>query len=274
MQNVMWSFFGGVLLIGFVVFLWKQQKKRHRAKLLATPAPPEWRSILQKNMPLIDRLSAKQQKKLFSLMQVFLDEKIFEGCGGLELSEEIKITIAAQACLLLLGQEGAVYPRLKTILVYPHTYSGGQKGIFGGDNGASARLGESWGSGVVVLAWNSVLGGAQNIHDGHNVTFHEFAHQLDQEDGAADGVPVLKKRSAYASWAHVFNHDYKMLIDETEHGKKEVLNRYGATDPAEFFAVATETFFEKPHQLKAKHPELFEELKFYYALDPMDWLTD
>ena len=273
MHNMMWSLGAGAVVVVFVVLMIKQQKKRRRAMLLSTPAPEEWMPILQKTMPLIDRLSTKQQTKLFALMQVFLDEKSFEGCGGLELSEEIKITIAAQACILLLGQSGDVYPRLKTILVYPHTYSGGQKGIFGGDNGESARLGESWDCGVVVLAWNSVLGGAQNMHDGHNVTFHEFAHQLDQEDGAADGVPVLSERSAYASWAHIFNHDYKVLIDETDHGKKEVIDRYGATNPAEFFAVATETFFEKPRQLKEKHPELFEELKFYYALDPIEWLT-
>jgi Mlc titration factor MtfA (ptsG expression regulator) len=174
--------------------------------------------------------------------------------------------------MLLLGRETKVYPRLKTILVYPHTYKGGKKGLFGGDNGDTARLGESWTSGVVVLAWDSVKGGARNFEDGHNVTFHEFAHQLDQEDGAADGAPILQERSAYATWAHVFNHEYDALVDLVRRGKKDTIDRYGATNPAEFFAVATETFFEKPRQLKEKHPELFEELQYYYKVDPVDWV--
>ena len=205
-------------------------------------------------------------------MQVFLSDKTFEGCGGLEITEEIRVTIAAQACMLLLGRETKVYPKLKTVLVYPHTYQGGQKGMFGGDNGDSARLGESWDCGVVVLSWDSVKGGARNFEDGHNVTFHEFAHQLDQEDGAADGAPILRERTAYATWAHVFNHEYKALVGLTRRGKKDTMDRYGATNPAEFFAVATETFFEKPRQLKAKHPELYEELQYYYKVDPLDWV--
>ncbi len=204
-------------------------------------------------------------------MQVFLSEKKFEGCGGVEMTDEIKVAIAAQACLLLLGRKSNTYPKLKTVLVYPHTYQGGQRGMFGGDNRKSARLGESWNSGVVVLSWDSVLGGARNMEDGHNVTFHEFAHQLDQEDGVADGAPILSTRSAYSTWARVFNQEYGSLVSKTNQGQKSTFDRYGATNPAEFFAVATETFFEKPHQLKARHPELFDELKNYYKVDPSAW---
>jgi Mlc titration factor MtfA (ptsG expression regulator) len=217
-------------------------------------------------------MSETHKMQLFGYMQIFLAEKKFEGCGGLELTEEIEVTIAAQASMLLLGRDSKVYPRLKTILVYPHTYQGGRKGLFGGDNGAGARLGESWESGVVVLAWDSVKGGARNFEDGHNVTFHEFAHQLDQEDGAADGAPILAERSAYATWARVFNHEYEALVELTERGKTDTMDRYGATNPAEFFAVATETFYEKPRQLKARHPKLYEELQYYYKADPTDWV--
>jgi hypothetical protein len=125
---------------------------------------------------------------------------------------------------------------------------------------------------VVVLAWDSVLGGAKNMLDGHNVTLHEFAHQLDQEDGAGDGVPILEQRSAYVDWARVFRHEYEELVDKTDRGRKSVMDRYGATNPAEFFAVATETFFEKPKQLEAKHPELYDELRSYYGVDPGSWI--
>ncbi len=246
--------------------------KLRRNRLLATPPPASWLPILESTLPMVGHLSDEHQRELFGKMQIFLAEKGFEGCGGQETTEEVKVTIAAQACLLLLGRETKIYPKLKTVLVYPHTYQGGRKGMFGGDNGESARLGESWDCGVVVLSWNSVKGGARNFEDGHNVTFHEFAHQLDQEDGAADGAPILEERSAYATWAHVFNHEYDVLVDLTRRGKKDTMDRYGATNPAEFFAVATETFFEKPRQLKTKHPELYEELQYYYKVDPMDWV--
>ncbi len=210
---------------------------------------------------MIGKLSAEQWTQLAGYMQVFLAEKHFEGCGGLELTEAMKVTVAAQACLLLIGRSSPVYPKLKSILLYPHTYTDGEQ----------ARLGESWNTGVVVLSWNSVAGGARNFEDGHNVTFHEFAHQLDQEDGAADGIPILQERSAYSTWAKVFREEYAELVDKTQHGRKDTMDRYGATNPAEFFAVATETFFEKPKQLQEKHPALYEELKEYYRVDPVQW---
>jgi len=268
----LWTFILALAgVAGIAVMARFQLRRLRRRKLLATPPPSTWLPILETTLPMIGEMSGEHKRQLFGKMQVFLSEKNFEGCGGQEITEEIKVTIAAQACMLLLGRETSIYPKLKTILVYPHTYQGGQKGMFGGDNGESARLGESWECGVVVLSWNSVKGGARNFEDGHNVTFHEFAHQLDQEDGAADGAPILEERSAYATWAHVFNHEYKALVKLTRRGKKDTMDRYGATNPAEFFAVATETFFEKPRQLKSKHPELYEELQYYYKIDPVDW---
>ena len=247
----------------------RRTRRTHQFNL---PAGENWPAIIRQNLPMAGRLNTEQKKRLYGLVHLFLTEKKFEGCGGLEITEEIKITIAAQACLLLIGHEDLrVYPKLKTVLIYPHTYHGGRKGLFGGDNGETARLGESWDQGVVVLAWDSVLGGAKNIMDGHNVTLHEFAHQLDQEDGAADGAPILGPRSAYVDWARICRQEYQELVDKTRRGRKSTLDRYGATNPAEFFAVATETFFEKPHQLKSKHPELYEELQDYYRVDPLAW---
>ncbi len=240
-------------------------------KLRASPLPESWHAILQERFPTVYRLAESQQKQLFGCMQVFLGRVNFEGCGGQEITEEIKVTIAAQACLLLVGREQRVYPKLKTVLVYPHTYTSGAKGMFGGDNGESSRLGESWTCGVVVLSWNSVVGGARNVEDGHNVTLHEFAHQLDQEDGVSDGAPILDNRSAYGAWGRILSADYDKLRKKTKRGKRDVIDDYGATNPAEFFAVSTETFFEKPKQLQDNHPALFEELRSYYKVNPLDW---
>jgi Mlc titration factor MtfA (ptsG expression regulator) len=173
--------------------------------------------------------------------------------------------------MLLLNRPAAVYPGLSTVLVYPSTYVAGGKTRFGGDAQKSPRLGESWQTGVVVLAWNSVKGGAANFDDGQNVTLHEFAHQLDQADGVADGAPVLEAQSAYRTWARVLSREYKALRGRAKKGRRTVMNRYGATNPAEFFAVATEAFFEKPRQLHKKHPELYKELEQYYHTDPLAW---
>jgi Mlc titration factor MtfA (ptsG expression regulator) len=261
-----------VAIAGIVIMARMRFRQLHRKKLYATPPPETWLPILETTLPMTGQMSREHITQLFGYMPVFLAEKKFEGCGGLELTEEIKVTIAAQACMLLLGRDTRVYPKLKTIIVYPHTYKGGKKGLLGGDNGDNARLGESWSCGVVVLSWNSVVGGARNFEDGHNVTFHEFAHQLDQEDGAADGAPIMEERSAYATWARIFSREYKELVDKTKRGKKSTMDQYGATNPAEFFAVATETFFEKPRQLKTRHPELYTELQHYYKVEPIDWV--
>jgi Mlc titration factor MtfA (ptsG expression regulator) len=248
------------------------RKARHRS-LLHKPFPDDWCDILKKNLPPYSLLTDELRKKLHWYIHVFLDEKTFEGCGGLELNDEIKVTIAGNACLLLLGHPNRLYPTLRTILVYPHTYVAGGKGILGGQiDEPSARLGGSWQNGPIVLAWDSVKQGAVNFEDGNNVTIHEFAHQLDQEDGAADGAPILdRSSSSYRTWAKVFTREYQGLRKKKRKFKKSVMNKYGATNPAEFFAVATESFYEKPEQMAKRHPELFNELKRYYGVNPEEW---
>ena len=242
-----------------------------RKELLKADVPRAWVNILKKNLFPYEYLSTSEKQRLHGTINVFLNEKRFEGCGGLEITDEIRVTIASQACILLLNRPIAVYPRLQTILVYPNTYIADGENLLGVGDPNSVRLGESWQSGVVVLSWNSVIGGAINFEDGHNVTIHEFAHQLDQENSAADGAPILENRSAYRTWAHVFSHEYDDFKDDTERGRRTCIDRYGATNPAEFFAVSTETFFEKPEQLHKKRPDLYEELKEYYHLDPLKW---
>jgi hypothetical protein len=234
--------------------------------------------MLVNGFPLFSQLPEADQRELEGHIQVFLAEKNFEGCGGFQITDEVKVLIAAQACLLLLHRETDYYPRLRTILVYPDTYVAKTRWHERDEDtgrDARARLGESWGRGVVILAWSSTVAGAASIDDGHNLVFHEFAHQLDQEDGAADGRPLLQcdRPSAcyvrYLTWARVLSEEYKNLQDALAKGHQTVLDQYGATNPAEFFAVATECFFEKPHQMQKKHPALYAELKEFYRQDPV-----
>ncbi|MHC4120783.1 MAG: M90 family metallopeptidase [Planctomycetota bacterium] len=248
--------------------------RARRKRMLAAPLPAEWQQIVRKNVPLYDRLPDAMREQLEGLVNVFIAEKKFEGCGGLEITDEIRVTIAAQACMLLLNRKTRYFRKLRTILVYPHTYAARTVSSDGNImiEGQSVRLGESWQNGPVVLAWDSVTGGTLNIADARNVVLHEFAHQLDQEDGAADGAPILEGRSRYAEWARVLSAEYEVLQSKKKKRRRSVMNKYGATNPAEFFAVATETFFEKPKQMKKRHPELYDELRDYYKLDPAEWV--
>ncbi len=249
-------------------------RNRRIRQLTAVPFPPEWEEILLRNIVLYRHLPEPLQEQLRNDIKIFLGEKRFEGLGGLELTDEIRVTIAGEACLLLLNRKNRDYPGLTSILVYPTAYVADETRYIGGGvyaEGPSVRLGESWKHGSVVLAWDNVIQGGLNAEDGHNVVLHEFAHQLDQEDGVADGAPILGKKSSYAVWAHIMSEEYEALRSSREHHKKHVLDEYGAMNPAEFFAVATETFFEKPRQLRKKTPHLYAELREFYNVDPIEW---
>jgi len=245
---------------------------RRRQRLRALPCPPAWRAILRKNVPYYAKLSAEDRGELEGHVQVLVAEKNFEGCGGLEITEEIRVTIAAQAAILLLHREPHYYPGLFSILVYPHAFVvRNHQELAPGYRleMEQVHLGESWRQGSLVLSWDDVLAGAADIHDGHNVVFHEFAHQLDTEDGRADGAPPLPRRSLYLAWARILSHEFEKLHEDKRRGRPSILDQYGATNAAEFFAVATECFFEKPLQMRRKHPELYEELKMFYRQDPV-----
>jgi len=199
-----------------------------------------------------------------------LAEKSFEGCGGLTLTDEIKLTIAGQACLLLLHRETDIYPNVDSILVYPSAYRVPTEQYDGlvVVQEDQTRLGESWQRGLVVLAWDHVLSGAAQPCDGQNVVLHEFAHQLDSEDGVMNGTPDLGARARFTSWAHVLGDEFAELSERLHAGRSSDIDPYGATNPAEFFAVLTEMFFEKPRALKRRHAELYAELAEFYKQDP------
>lgn len=247
-------------------------KKRRRRRLRARLIPATWGLILTRNLPFFRRLPREDQAELLGHLQVFLAEKKFEGCGGLNLTDEIRLTIAAQACLLLLHRETDYYPQLSTILVYPSTYvAHGERHLEGPiwEEGGQSLLGHTQQRlGVIVLAWDAAKRGLMNPSDGQNVVLHEFAHQLDFEDYSTDGTPALATGAEYRAWARVMSSEFKALQAAEEAGAPTVLDTYGATNPAEFFAVATEAFFERPVALRARHPELYAELGKFFRQDP------
>lgn len=236
----------------------------------ARPFPEEWRALLDARVPLVARLGTDDRAELERLTLAFLDDKTFEGAGGLEITDEIRLTIAAQACLLLLRRDTDVYPDLETIVVYPSTFVVPARANDGPIviEGESERLGESWERGLVVLAWDAVRAGTARPNDGHNVVLHELAHQLDAEDGEVDGAPDLGASSRYATWARALGPEYDALVATVEDGRRADIDPYGATSPAEFFAVVTEAFFEKPAALARRHPELYAALVDFYRQDP------
>ena len=250
-------------------------RRRRRPKVRARPFPAAWRLILEERLGYYCCLPPEDRRELEGHVQVFLAEKRFEGCAGLEITDEIRVTIAAQACRLLLHRDTDYYPGLTTILVSPSSYVAQQKSIGPAGvvtEGATVRLGESWHAagvgGPVVLSWQDVRAGAADIHDGRNVVFHEFAHQLDGESGSVEGAPALEARSMYLAWARVLGGEFERLAADLRERRPTVLDAYGATSPAEFFAVLTEAFFEKPGELRARHPELYEQLRLFYRQDP------
>ena len=241
---------------------------------MAQDFPQDWQAILDRNIPVVHRLSKPEQQQLHDLIRLFIHNKTFYGCGGLAINDEIRLTIAAQACLLLLNRPNNIYPKLRYILVYPQAFKA-ERNQHSEDGTVAQRsvglLGESWGAaGKIILSWDDAIKGVSDFEDGHNVVLHEFAHQLDSATGTTNGAPALINNS-YQSWAKVLSEEFHSLQRAEQLHLHTVMDYYGATNPAEFFAVATETFFEKPKQLQLKHPALFDELKTYYAVNPRDW---
>ncbi len=253
------------------------QKSRTTRMLLNRKLSEPLREILREHFSRYEAIPLLLRDEYEGIVNVLMHRKRFVPCGGLEeVTEEQKVLICAQAALPIVALPNhKFYPRLKSILVYPGAFRdrGRRRWGISEEESTHSRLGESWQTGSVILSWDSVVAGAANDDDGMNVVIHEFAHQLDQVDGAADGIPILKDREAYKRWVDVFYRNYEKLVEQVESGKggRTFLDPYGATNPAEFFAVASETFFEEARDLKIKHPDLYAELSSYYHLDPASW---
>lgn len=260
-----------VIVAALVVFSWPRFRLK---KALARPFTEESRSILKRNLPVYSRLPNDLREQLERNIKQFLHQKHFSGSNGLIVTDEMRVTIAAYACLLLLNRETNVYPQLKYIIIYPDAFrverqETDEAGLISThERGLS---GESWSNGKVILSWADVVEGNRNFNDGNNVTLHEFAHQLDGEDGSVNGAPILGSTARYEQWAGILSKEFESLQAASWLGDRGLLNTYGATNPAEFFAVVTEHFFEQPEALAKKHPELFEVFRNYYQVDPSDW---
>jgi hypothetical protein len=234
-----------------------------------TPEPRSWRGWLFEDVPFFERLGDTDQRRLIDIARVIMAEKQWVGCEGMELTERVRLCIAAQAALLLLRIEHDYYRSVREVLVYPTGYVAPQH------HGPIVRetpvSGQAVFGGPIILSWDSASGGAMNPEDGHNVVFHEFAHALDLRDDYADGTPMLGSQTELDDWIAVMTEHYQQLVGKVQAGRRSVLDRYGATNPAEFFAVATEAFFEKPDTLRRKLPELYGVLQSFYNQDPARW---
>lgn len=265
----------GLLAILAAVIFWQVYWPGMRLrKIRGQPFPEAWKPLLRRALPIYPGLQAVQQEQLQNLIKQFLADKKFIGCAGQQIDDEIRLTIAANACLLLLNRHTRCYPDLHSVLVYPSTFVVAREqrddaGLVSSHE--KALVGESWSDGKIILAWDDVVRGTRNFSDGRNVVLHEFAHELDHEDGASNGAPLLRTRGAYKNWARVFAAEFTELEQRAWSGEGSLLDKYGAENPAEFFAVATETFFERPWEMQEHHGELYQELANYYQVDPVQW---
>jgi Mlc titration factor MtfA (ptsG expression regulator) len=264
------------LAFGLAAWLLTQplRRRRARARISARPFPQAWRRILRRRVPIVATLPADLQLRLKALMQIFLAEKPIIGCQGLVVTDDMRVTVAALACLPLLGKSRGFYPALRQVLLYPGAFVVDRPVTPAGGVQMEQRralAGESWAQGQVLLSWQDVMQGAAQPGTGHNVVIHEFAHQLDQVKGHANGAPLLNSRADYARWSTVMRNEFEALQLRLARGEPGLIDPYGASEPAEFFAVVSELFFERSAELASLHPQLYEELRRYYAVDPLSW---
>ncbi len=247
---------------------WRAWRQR---QLATQPFPAFWRRVLQRRMPLFRRLPPDLQQHLRQRMQAFLAEKAFIGCRGLEVTEEMRVLIAAQACLLVLQRPLSELDRVRQILVYPGAFVVRRRhtdaaGVVSEAN--EALSGESWHEGQVILSWDDTLASAAEPHDGYNVVVHEFAHQLDDALGLSTD---LEAEAPSGDWARTVGAAWRELVEAVDRGEAPFLDPYGATAPEEFVAVVSEAFFEQGPELAQAHPALYEAFSRLYRLSPHVW---
>jgi hypothetical protein len=272
--------FLAIILLALAIWLiphyyqaWRRQ--RLRAKGLT----PEQQQLLRECLPFYHSLPQELQTELRANMSLFLRDKEFVGCNGLRVTEQMCITVAALACLLLLQREHRCYPDLHTVLLYPDTYVAAETHVenYVETSGQSAREGEAHYRGPVVLSWADIEQDMQHPEEGRNLVLHEFAHKLDEEDGIYNGRPVFSAAGEGADWAQVLSREFealRALANREETEQPLVLDIYGAESPAEFFAVATEAFFMRAEEMRRAHPELYRQLRYFYRVDPASWRSE
>ena len=230
-----------------------------RRRLLKREFPPEWMEVLRRRVPFYRRLPDDLKEVFKEQLKLFAWEKGFFGADGMTITDEVRVVVSACAVRLTLTLDLSHYDRLTEIVVYP--------GAFRSPDRNDARLGEAHQWGVVVLSWAAVLEGLEDPDDGQATGAHEFAHVLDVADGTFDGTPTLREFGDYSNWAVVMTEHFS---DLRRGGRRSgrILDEYGALNEAEFFAVATEAFFERPRRMRRLVPELYTELRRFYGWDP------
>ena len=251
--------------------LWHWSKTRARKRQLETPLSPAQRAIVEKQVPLVHKLPPSLRKNLEGKINLFINQVEFVGCDGLEVTDDMRLSIAAQASLLVVNSD--MWYDLSTILLYEGAFKSRniQHEGYVVTEQETVRIGESWSRGPVVLSWKHSEHGARDFKDGHNVVFHEFAHQLDDSSGHTDGAPLLNKGQSFADWERAFVDAYERHLENVNRGRRTVLDEYGAEAPEEFFAVAVEVFFERADDLKQEEPEIYRQLSEFFKLDPASW---
>lgn len=266
-------FFAILLLVagGMGYYFWS--RKQARATLLAMPLSEHQRAVIEAMVPIVRRLPPELRDRLQGKVNLFLDQVDFIGCDDLEVTEEMQLSIAAQACILVVNSD-MWYDNLTTILIYPNAFKSQQRRHSGYvvTEQEIVRTGESWDRGPVILSWAHSRQGARDDHDGHNVVFHEFAHQIDDLSGGTNGVPLLAEGQTFAEWERVFLTAFEAHVHAVESGRSTVIDPYGAEGHEEFFAVSVEVFFERPQALKHENPEVYEQLSKLFRLNPVAWV--
>lgn len=247
--------------------------RQRRRRLIAASTPSAWPGWIAAHVSLYRHLPPATRDRVLGLTRMFLREKHFVGCNGLDVTDEMRVVIAFQATLLIVNRPGVpeenLYDDLVSVLVYPAAFLVDETRHHSGlvTTGQRALSGQAWEARRIILSWDDI----QHPHDAGNVVLHEFAHYLDMENDSMDGAPALQSAPAYARWSQAFWDEYHRLHADLQAGRPTLLDPYAATEPAEFFAVVTEVFFERPVALLAQHPGLYEQLKAYYGLDPASW---
>ncbi|MFO7304964.1 MAG: zinc-dependent peptidase [Gammaproteobacteria bacterium] len=250
-------------------------RRRRRLAWSRQPVPPQWPEWLRSHMPFYESMPRELRERMHRLMLIFLREKSFVGCNGLIVTDEMRVVIAAYACLLVVNRPGVprthFYDDLMSILVYPTAFivHEREEEDWIVTEGHRVLAGQAWDARRIILSWEDVREG---VSEHENVVLHEFAHYLDMEDETMDGAPGLGSAAAYEEWSQTFWDEYEQLCDDVDAGRETLLDPYATTEPAEFFAVATETFFHQPGALREAHPRLYEQLMKYYRLDPASWI--
>lgn len=262
---------GVALVIGVLVYRAVARKQR-KVQMLESALTQGEHAILALEVPLVARMPTELRDKLEGKICLFLDQVTFQGCNGLEVTEAMELSIAVQACLLVVNTD-AWYDNLTTVLIYPSAFKskGTRTDGYIVTETETVRTGESWSRGPVILSWAHSSQGAVNAEDGHNVVLHEFAHQFDDRSGRTDGVPLLARNQSHATWVKVFREGFERHVVLTQKGARTVIDPYSATGHEEYFATAVEVFSEKAEALQEAEPEVYDQLLQVFQIDPAAW---